>query len=297
MKLVRVTTFLLAAAIASTANRQWAAPPPRPQLQGQVRLGATPFGHARIFILAPATNPEQHGESTSLVNEDRGRLDSSDGPTHGFRYVLADANGMFSLNQVFHCRPGQEVYLYVRGTEETEGKVSDLVVGELAVLGACPSAGSFTPKYTRIVVNELTTVAAAYALSPFATDAARVWAAEPTALRSSLAEAQTLVDVRTGAAAGADPQPVEPTTSMLLVHTIGNILHACTAAVTASDPVPATCSALLTGGRSEETASALLHLLQHAEASQTAALYPLSLEAPVFSPALDRPPSTLQLPH
>ena len=99
-------------------------------------------------------------------------LDSSGGATNGDYYVTTDVSGSFSITGDYTCGAGQQVYLYALGGNPGAGINS--AAGLMAALGTCPAAGNFLTTTPYVVVNEVSTVATAYAFAGFATDATHV---------------------------------------------------------------------------------------------------------------------------
>jgi streptogramin lyase len=88
---------------------------------------------------------------------------------NGNYYVSSDANGNFALTGDYTCTSGMPVYIYtLGGNAGAQGAGGD--GGFMSVLGICPSTGTLSTQVPYVNVNELTTVAAAYALAGFATD-------------------------------------------------------------------------------------------------------------------------------
>jgi hypothetical protein len=71
-------------------------------------------------------------------------LDTSPGPTNGFYYVPTDANGNFSITGDYLCTPDSQVYLYASGGNPGMAPgTNNTAIGLIAVLGDCPSTGTF----------------------------------------------------------------------------------------------------------------------------------------------------------
>src|SRR6185312_15718684 len=77
----------------------------------------------------------------------------------GGAYVTTNASGAFSVSGDYTCASGQQMSLYATGPTGAAW---------MAALGACPGASGPAIPAT---VNEVSTVAAAYAMAGFATDA------------------------------------------------------------------------------------------------------------------------------
>jgi hypothetical protein len=108
-------------------------------------------------------------------------------------YVATGSNGAFSLTGDYSCSSGQQLYMYVLGG-------TNAAAGLMAVIGSCPASGS---PAIAVAVNEVTTIAAAYALAGFATDATHVsssgTALAQVGIANAFANAANLANVSTGA--------------------------------------------------------------------------------------------------
>jgi len=128
--------------------------------EGTVHGGMTPLAGARIYMLG--ANITGYGQpSVSLLDP------AATGSTDSIgAYVTSDSSGHFNVPTGFNCTSSTQAYLYVVGGNAGGGVNSG--AGMMAVLGACPSEESSAPP--TLVVNEISTVAAAYAIAGFAAD-------------------------------------------------------------------------------------------------------------------------------
>ena len=154
---------------------------PGSPILGNVHGGQQPVVGAHIYLFA--ANPGGYGApSTSMLNPlQPGVANDTTG-----NYVLTDANGNFSISGDYTCTAGQQVYILATGGNP------GLPVGQtnpalalMAAIGACPDGQSdFASTVPYININEVSTVAAVYALSGFMTDATHISsAATPGALQ------------------------------------------------------------------------------------------------------------------
>jgi streptogramin lyase len=115
--------------------------------------------------------------------------------------------------------------------------------GMLAALGACPAAGHF-PASTNVGINEVSTIATAYAVSGFATDATHISSSGTTLAATDIANAfanvSNLEGLSTGAALDTTPAG-NGTVPSNVIDTLADILATC---VNASDAAPAPCASL-----------------------------------------------------
>jgi streptogramin lyase len=226
-------------------------------------------------------------------------LDQSGTATSGAYYVTTDSNGNFSITGDYMCAAGQQVYLYALGGNAGAG--ANAAAGLMAVLGDCPG-GNFlagTSPIPYVVVNEVSTVAAAYAIAGFATDALHVGSSGTalalTGIANAFANAGNLATLSTGVALATTPAG-NGAVPQAEINTLANILAAC---VNSSGPVNATpCLTLFTsalaggttGAQPGDTATAAIDIA-HNPAANVAALYGLSTANPPFGAALKSQPN------
>ena len=214
-------------------------------------------------------------------------------------YVLTGADGSFFIAGDYTCAPGSQVYLYALGGSNGAG--TNTATGLLAALGACPSGGTFaaTPY---VVMNEISTIATAYAFAGFATDATHVGssgtALAQTGIANAFANAGNLETLGTGAALATTPAG-NGTVPQAEINTLANILADCTSTGAASSNG---CSLLfgyaLSGGATgtipTDTATAAINIA-HNPGANVAALYGLATGTPPFASALTASRMTLPL--
>ena len=214
--------------------------------------------------------------------------------------MTSGAGGAFSITGDYTCTGGQQVYLYAVGGNTGSGPNS--AAGLLAALGTCPgttgSLGNTFASGQFITINEVSTVAAAYAFSGFATDAVHV-SSSGTALAQSgiakaFANAGNLETLSTGVALATTPAG-NGTVPRTTINTLANILASC---VNSTGPASSACTTLLadaksggsTGTTPTDTATAAINIA-HNPGANIAALYALGTPSPPFSPALSAQPN------
>ena len=259
-------------------------------VSGSVHHGQTPISGAHVYLFAANTTGYGQASVSLLSASLTGASDSVGG------YVTTGTDGSFSMDGGYTCAANAQVYLYVLGGNAGSG--ANPASGLLAVLGSCPSTGNFNASVPNISVNEVSTVAAAYAMAGFATDATHVSSSGTslarTGVANAFANAANLASISSGAALtttasgdGAVPQST--------INTIANILAACVGSNGASSTA---CSTLLTnaaaGGPAgvlpTDTATAAINIA-HNPASNVANLYALATAATPFSPGLSAAPN------
>jgi len=138
--------------------------------------------------------------------------------------VYTDSNGNFAISSSYTCPSANAVtYLIAIGGDPGVGANNPAIM-LMAVLGPCGSLDSLSS----IVINEVTTVGAAWALAPFLGPAGEVGTSAGNAqgLLNAAANVNNLVDVSTGAA----PGPLAPAGAVLpiaKINTLADILAAC----------------------------------------------------------------------
>jgi hypothetical protein len=197
--------------------------------------------------------------------------------------VTTDSTGSFSLAGTFNCTttPATQVYITATGGNPGAGPNSALTL--VAALGACTSITS----NTYIFINEVTTVAAAYALAPFASDILHVGAtgSNPTGLVNAFTNAAVLANSTTGGVGGSLGAGVTVPTSEL--NSLADIIASC---VNTSGPGSGNCSTLFTATGASETFGAMLAIAKNPGASATTALYTLATPSAPFQPTLTSAP-------
>jgi hypothetical protein len=116
---------------------------------------------------------------------------NSSNATYGDYYVTSASDGSFSITGDYtSCTSGQQVYLYaVGGNPGLPPPTNNTAAGFLAVLGACPAGGNFAAMVPSLYVDEVTTVAAAYAFAGYASDAVHVSNSGSTLAQTGIANA------------------------------------------------------------------------------------------------------------
>jgi hypothetical protein len=227
-------------------------------LRGTVTAAGSPLGGATVTLLVGSrTGATKLGEATS------------------------DSAGQFTIS---YAKPAGGV-LYV---EATPGGTSRLRLRSVA--GLLGSTAVARPVLAEVTVNELTTVAASYALAQFSgTDG--IHGASP-GLENAAATAFNLADSSTGKAGEivTNANNGDKNTTLATLGTLANLVSVCAAAT------PKRCDGLLEqatppgGDAPADTAQAIVDLARNPTLSP-AGLYALARTASVYQPALDAPPT------
>ena len=232
---------------------------------GNVHGGQQPVTGAFIQLYAVGTSGLQSA-STTLI-------------TPGS--VTSDMNGNFNITGMYSCTSATQVYLVATQGNPGVG-ATNTAITLAAALGDCATLQA-NAATTFIQVNELTTVAAAFALAPFAKDYADVGAngANNTGLLNAFANANALVSTASGAAPGT--LPAGATAPVAELNTLGNILAAC---VNTTGPGSSQCSQLFTATGATETFGAALAIARRPGNGAITGLYTLSSAIAPFQPTL-----------
>jgi hypothetical protein len=140
--------------------------------------------------------------------------------------TTSNANGNFTLVRPYACVAGSPV-TYIVASNGDSGQGVNTAIGLAALLPAC----SDLTAATTVEINEVSTIAAAYALAPFATVTAvstniGTSAKNVSGLANALGPNSNLVDTSSGIAnaAGSNPDMVLPEAE---INTLANILASC----------------------------------------------------------------------
>ena len=273
-------------------------------ISGIVHGGQNPIIGAHVYLFAanagvftPNTNGYGNA-SVSLLTAGTGRTQDTtpSDPTYLDYYVTTDSNGNFSITGDYSCTAGQQVYLYAVGGDPGIGSGTNSAVGLMAVLGNCPGGTSaFATGTPFVFMNEVSTVAAAYAFAGYATDAVHVSSSGTPAAKLGIANA--FVNAQVLQTSGVANAAIPPLTAgsgggdapQAEVNTLGNILAACVN----SNGTGSACTTLFanaesggtTGNPPADTATAAINIA-HNPVAAVGTLYGLSMANAQFSPTL-----------
>jgi len=230
-------------------------------VQGKVYGGQNPISGASIYLYAAGTTGYASA-NTNLLNTP----------------VTTSASGTFSfLPSNYACTSGQQMYIVAVGGNPGSGTNSNEVT--VAALGDCSTLSSAT----NIQMNEVTTVAAAYALGPFATGYANIGAdaSNVSGLKAAFVNAAKLANFSTGTAGGTLPAGATAPTAE--IYSIANTLAAC---VNSASPFTS-CTTLFTnttptaGSAPTDTFGAALNIAKY-PTSHVSSLYTLGVPSAPF---------------
>jgi len=208
--------------------------------------------------------------------------------------ATTDANGVFTITRNANtCSDPQQVYLVASGGNPGSGTNTASVLVE--ALGKCSAITSST---NGLVINELTTVAAAYALQGFADTTVNIGTSSTNAqgLTHAFANAANLVTLN-GLPLSTTPGG-NGTVPTVVLNTLGDILASC---VNSSGPTSTPCSTILLGAPSAVGAATPSNVWQEAlniaryPAYQTAALYGAASASGPYQSTLGTQPNDLSI--
>ena len=281
-------------------------------IQGVVRGGQQSIVGAHIYLFA--ANTTGYGQpSVSLLNDVPGSTtkDTFGGATNNDYYVTSGALGAFSITGDYSCTANTQVYLYAVGGNPglSPSTINNTAAGLLAVLGNCPGGvNAFLTATPYVVMNEVSTVAAAYAFAGFATDAVHVSSSgTPLAkvgIQNAFANAANLANLSTGQALAVPPSDPAGTAPQAAVYSIANILASCvnTNGTVSGPTSPTACYTLLTsalsggttGTQPTDTATVAINIA-HNPGANVAALWGLITGTPAFGSGLTVEPNDFTL--
>jgi streptogramin lyase len=220
-------------------------------IQGKVHGGQTVISGANIYLYA-ANNTGYGNASISLLNSTGSNTQKD---SNGNYYVTTGSDGSFGITGDYTCpSAASQLYLYAVGGNPGAGV--NPVIGLLAALGPCPAGGTLSPTLY-IVINEVTTIAAAYSFAGFATDATHVSSSGTplalTGIANAFANAANLASINSGNALTTTPAG-NGTVPQVLINTLADLLAGCvnTTGIVSGPTNPTVCYTLfndtLSGG-------------------------------------------------
>ena len=264
-------------------------------LSGTVHGGQQAVTGAHIYLIqatVSGTSSTGYGNTATPI-----ALTTFDGSDATGKYVLTTANGAFSLTGKYTCTPNAQVYILATGGNPgLPNGTNNASLALMAALGNCPAAGTFAVALPTVSINEVTTVAAAYALSGFMTGATTISASTTgaTALANAFSATTNLVNLPTGAALSTTPSG-NGTVPSTLINTLANVIAACiNSDGTVVGPTnPTNCYTLFNtvpGTVPTDTIGALLNIIHNPSTNVTNTFNLAATNAP-FQPSLNTAPN------
>lgn len=201
--------------------------------------------------------------------------------------ATTDASGNFTLDGNVAC-PSASAPIYITASGGTVGSAaSNSAIGMMAAIGTC---GSLSTPPT-ITVDEVTTVAAVWALAPFLKAGGHLGTSSGNAqgLVNAFDNVNNLVTLATGAAPGTSA-PANATIPTTKINTLADILAACVDSSSSTACSTLFAAATPAGGSApDNTLDAALSIARN-PGSNVAALFALASTAAPFQPALTAAP-------
>jgi hypothetical protein len=210
--------------------------------------------------------------------------------------IVTDAGGGFNITGQYTC-PVPDAPVYLVATGGNPGlSASNPNLAVMAALGSC-SALQANASTTFVLMNEVTTVAAAYALAPFMTGIAGMSTSpgNTAGLNFAFADVNQLVNNTTGTSPGTDlpPGAILPLNQL---YTLADSLAACVNSTGGTAGDTSACGRLFAaatppgGTAPTDTISAVIDIVQH-PGQNVAAIYTLAGATPPFQPTLATTPN------
>ena len=199
------------------------------------------------------------------------------------------AGGLFSITGMYSCTNATQVYITATGGNAGSG--TNGAINLMVALGSCSTLLA-NAAVTNISINELSTVAAVYALAPFMTDYTHVGAtgSNPSGLVNAFAMANALVNYSTGAIQLPPPGVSLPVNE---INTLADILAACINSTSGFT----SCGTLLSATGASETIGAGLAIAKNPGNPAITALWTLPSSAPPFVPTLTAQPNDFTIAY
>jgi streptogramin lyase len=255
-------------------------------LSGRVHGGPpqAPISGAQVYLYAIYTGTGAYGHASTPMLSNTGYP----GP-----YVVTGTDGSFTITKsMYTCVSGTLTYLYSTGGNPgmTAG-TNNTGAGLMAVLGDC---ANFSTLPARVQMNEVTTVAAAYALGGYAIDPTHIGGNQSgttqakTGLANAVAMAGVLASLTTGnaLAPGSNGTAVQQE-----INSLANSLAAC---VNTTSNTSGNCNELLPyAGNAADTAAAAINIVHNGGGSSAdiAEIYTAATAYPQFTPHLNAAPN------
>jgi hypothetical protein len=249
-----------------------------PVISGTVYGGQQPISGAGIQLYAAGTGGNGSAATPLLTTS-----------------VTTDSSGSFNLTGLYACpTPSSEVYLAATGGDP--GLVNGQANAQIALLTALGPCGNLTPT-TSVVINEVTTVAAAYALAPYMQSYSAV--GSNTGDAPMMADAFTMAAELANSGTGSTPGVGVPTGQAVpsqKLNTLANILSTCinSSGGRAGDSSPCgplfSLASVASSSAPTDTVGALLDIAQN-PTSNVVPIFDLDPPTGPFQPSLASAPA------
>jgi hypothetical protein len=267
-------------------------------ISGKVHGGQSPISGAHVYLYAanntgyggPGIAASSSNASISLLNSSVLTQTPAGGYDGTNYYVTTDANGNFTITGDYTCPSSSSVtYVYaVGGNPGLAPGTNNTAATLIAPVQAC-STTNF------VFVNEVSTIAAAYAMAGFTSDPTHMSSSNTALAAKGIGNAENgisnLYTETTGVALATTPAG-NGTVPQSEINTLANILAAC---VNSTGPSSTGCAGLFADAMNgstapTDTATAAINIA-HNPGANASSLYTLSTANAPFQPALTAAPN------
>ncbi|HEX4155215.1 MAG TPA: hypothetical protein VHY48_06345 [Acidobacteriaceae bacterium] len=264
-------------------------------IQGAVHGGQSPISSAEIFLFAAGTTGYASA-ATSLLKAGTYTTKATTGTFKGDYYATTNAYGDFNLGGDYSCTPGTQVYLVAyEGNPMGRGTYNNTGIMQMVGLGECPSSQIIASQFPYIMVNEVSTVAFAYAMSGFGASATNIGSPNDPLARAAIANAMNTANNIFSVSEGlvpprtyANPNSTVPQSTM---YSLANILADCVN----SNSVSGCANLFKYTHNATDESQAIFYIAQNPTANVTN-LFKLQGTTPPFGSALTAAPTDWTLP-
>ena len=262
-------------------------------IQGSLHGGQQPISNAHIYLMAASTSG-YGSNSTSLI-----KAAGAAGTDDTGSYMLTDSGGSFNIAGDYTCTSNQELYvLSLGGNPGLGGSVDATQIALLAPVGLCSAITSST----FVQLNEVSTIAMAYALAGFSSSPTQIATSTSSQGATNLANAFAMVGnlESSGGQTLATTPGGNGTVPLKEINTLADILAAC---VNTSSSGSSQCSTLFSNAKSAgtsgttplNTAQAALNIAHNPGSVGISNLSPLAISTSPFQPTLSGAPADFSL--
>jgi hypothetical protein len=248
-----------------------------PALKGKLYGGQQPVSGATLQLYAASTT--DYGDSSIAL------FTSS---------VTSGPDGSFSFNGNYTC-PSANSMVYITATGGNPGYSNNPNLAMMAALGPCSNVAS-----AFIFIDEVTTVGAVWALSPFMNDLTHIGAPASNAagLAKAFADVNTLVDTVHGTSPGSG-LPTGTVVPSDEINSLANIIASCVNSGGGTAGDGSACGALFAAAKPgtiapTDTVTAALNMAQNPSLN-VGSLFKLASSTPPFQPSLGTAPTNFAL--
>jgi hypothetical protein len=207
--------------------------------------------------------------------------------------AASDTNGNFTISASYTCPAGGKIYIVATQGDSGSGNNANLAL--MSTLGTCPVTA------VQVNIDEVTTVASVWALSPFMTGKTNIGSPSTTQALAGMAEAFTDVNTLVNITSGTSPGTAAPSGSVVptaTIYTLANALAACVNSAGGTAGQSNGCGNLFTAASSgsvpTDTITAAMNIAQH-PAANVSSIYTLSTPQTAFQPGLSSQPNDFTL--